>query len=75
MSAEDRGMFEKLILTIDAMLKVGFFFLMSLGLGLSSIFLWFEKIDGTEWVAICGILFAADRLGSAWTSPTKARQQ
>ena len=51
-------------MTTRHFLQVGYFALMGVGLLLASAFLLMDKIDGGEWVAICGILFAADRAGN-----------
>lgn len=56
---------DTLIKSVHAMLHVGFFGLMCVGLLLASVFLWAGKLTGAEWVAICGILFGADRMGHA----------
>lgn len=46
---------KKLIL----MLPVAYFGLMCLGLLLASYFLQVDKLTGSEWVAMCGVLFGA----------------
>lgn len=53
-------------------LAVCYFGLMCLGLMLASVFLWLNKLTGTEWVTICGILFPTSRLGDAIERFSKA---
>ena len=43
-------------------LPLAYFCLMCLGLLLASYFLQSGRLTGSEWVAMCGILFGADRL-------------
>jgi hypothetical protein len=57
--------FDQLIQAVNITLRVGFFLLMCLGLLIASIMLYLDKVNGTEWVTLCGILFTADRFGSA----------
>lgn len=56
-------------------LRLGFFFLMCLGLVLASFFLWEDKLNGGEWVMMCSILFGADRLSNAVTEGFTAYKQ
>lgn len=60
-----------LVTSVNLALRIGFFVLMGIGLLLASVFLWFGKISGSDWVMLCGILFGADRFGNAvgeWVS-------
>ena len=50
---------------VSTALRLGFFILMGIGLLLASYFLWLDKLNGSEWVTVCGILFGADRLSNA----------
>lgn len=43
-------------------LSWAYFGLMGLGLLLASFFLCVGKLDGGQWVTLCGILFGTDRL-------------
>lgn len=43
-----------------------YFGLMGFGLCLASFFLCIDKLDGGQWVTLCGILFGTDRLAGAW---------
>lgn len=46
-------------------LPLAYFGLMCLGLLLASYFLYIDKLDGSEWVMMCSILFATDRAAVA----------
>lgn len=48
-----------------ALLPLAYFGLMCLGLLLASYFLYIDKLDGSEWVMMCSILFATDRVAVA----------
>lgn len=52
---------------VDDYLQVFLFGLMCIGLALASLFLWRGLIDGGEWVAVCGILFGSNTIGSGLT--------
>lgn len=51
--------------TTHRYLDVAFFCLMGGGLMLGTYFLQMGKITGTEYVALCGTIFTADRVGHA----------
>lgn len=51
-----------MIETAKKSLPLAYFGLMCIGLMLASYFLQSGKLTGSEWVAMCGILFGADRL-------------
>lgn len=46
-------------------LQLAYFGLMGLGLLLASFFLCVGKLDGSEWVTVCSVLFGADRLAAS----------
>lgn len=50
---------------INDYLRVAFFILMGIGLALASVFLHYDKIDGSQWTTICLCLFGVDRLSNA----------
>lgn len=56
---------EEGIRVLNALLRVGFFFLMVMGLLLASLFLYLGLISGAEWFGVCSVLFTADRMGNA----------
>lgn len=51
--------------SINEYLRSGFFILMCIGLALASAFLWYDKIDGSQWTTLCLALFGVDRLSNA----------
>lgn len=57
--------FDQSLRAFAALMQMLFFLLMCAGLLLASTFLYMGLVTGDNWVAVCGILFAADRLGSA----------
>lgn len=57
--------FDQAMQLFAALMQMLFFLLMCAGLMLASVFLYMGMVTGDNWVAVCGILFAADRLGSA----------
>ena len=61
------------IMLIDDHLQVFLFGLMCIGLVLASIFLWYGKITGSDWVAVCGILFGSMGIGGSITQFAKSR--
>lgn len=59
---------------VSVLLRLGFFLMMGAGLLLASYFLWIDKLDGGNWVAVCSVLFGADRLSNALTDGISSRQ-
>jgi hypothetical protein len=57
--------FEKFNIIVSSLLKICFFGLMCLGLILATGLLMFDKIDGAQWLWLCGTLFVSDRFGVA----------
>ena len=49
----------------SAGMRMAYFLLMCLGLLLASVFLFFGKINGQNWVMVCSILFGAGGIGHA----------
>lgn len=58
---------------IDDYLQVFLFGLMGIGLVLASIFLWTGLITGDNWVAVCGILFGSNTIGTGISHLGRAR--
>lgn len=54
-------------------LQVFLFGLMGLGLALASAFLWLNMITGDNWVAVCGILFGSNTIGTGLTHIGRGR--
>ena len=57
--------FDDAVQAVNVALRVGFFGLMCLGLLIATAALYTDRVTGAEWVTLCGILFTADRFGSA----------
>lgn len=55
-------------LRLSDWLQLAYFGLMGLGLLLASFFLWEGKLTGSDWVAVCSVLFTADRAAQAFTA-------
>lgn len=51
-------------MSVNDVLRISFFVLMGVGLALASVFLHYDKIDGSQWTTICLGLFTADRFGN-----------
>lgn len=64
---------EKALQLFAAWLQLAFFVLMCVGLLLASYFLHVGLITGDNWVAVCGILFTADRIANAITGRQTTR--
>lgn len=58
---------------IDDHLQVFLFGLMCVGLVLASVFLWYGKIDGDNWMGVCGILFGSNAIGGGITQYARSR--
>lgn len=64
MSAQFRAKVTAWVILIDERLQVFLFGLMCIGLVLASWFLYKGLITGDNWVAVCGILFGSNAVGS-----------
>lgn len=58
---------------IDRYLQAYLFLLMVMGLVLSSGFLWKGMITGSDWVAVCGILFGSNAIGGGISQFARSR--
>lgn len=52
-------------MTFQERMQLACFALMGLGLVLSTVLLWYSKLESGDWAMVCSVLFGSHRVGDA----------